>query len=41
MAIHNKSYNNYVLMSLNKMRKDNNTKKTTQMILKNRTILKY
>ena len=29
MAIHNKSHNNHALMSLNKMRKDNNIKQKT------------
>ncbi len=29
MAIHNKSHSNHALMSLNKMRKENNMKKKT------------
>ncbi len=34
MAIHNKSHSNHALMSLNKMRKENNMKKKHQMTLK-------
>ena len=41
MAIHNKSHSNHALMSLNKMRKDNNWKQKSAADFEKRLLLRF